>query len=216
MRQHLDLLRALPKVRRDVGARAADKSPEVVEIAKQYGAEYFDGDRKYGYGGYRYDGRWQPVAFDITNHYGRGLKILDVGCAKGFLVHDLRFYGEAFGLDISRYAVIERPYPEVVGRLHLGTADDLPFPDKSFDLVLSINTLHNLPRARLIRALQEMRRVARDHMFVQVDAYRTAEEWALFQDWVLTAECYGSPEGWLDLFTEAGYDGDYSWTIVEA
>ena len=234
MGQYVDLLRSLPRVRRDVRARAAARDRDVVHVAKQYGADYFDGDRKYGYGGYRYDGRWQQVARDIVHNYGLDKQggyetvsykkygaapsILDIGCAKGFLVYDLLQDGfcHPYGLDISYYAVVRRPHPAVVGRLHLGTADILPFPDQSFDLVLSINTLHNLPRQRIIWALQEMRRVSRGHMFVQVDSYRTPEEKALFEDWVLTAEWHGYPDEWLALFAEAGYDGDYCWTIVEA
>lgn len=221
MGKYVALLRSLPKVKRDLVGRKADKSPEVVAIARQFGREYFDGDRKFGYGGYYHDGRWFPVARDIINYYrlGIGGKILDVGCAKGFLVNDLTrassfSAADVFGLDVSRYAVVEQPHPSMVGRLHLGSADDLPFPDRSFDLVLSINTLHNLPRPRLVKALREMRRVSRGKMFVQVDSYRTPEEKALFEDWVLTAEWHGYPDDWLALFAEAGYDGDYAWTIV--
>lgn len=215
----ISLLKSLPKTKRDVTARATAKSADVVAVAKEYGREYFDGDRKYGYGGYHYDGRWRSVARDIEAHYhlGPGARVLDVGCAKGFLVNDLVELGlDAYGLDTSQYAVVNTPHPGVVGRLHWGLAEMLPFPDKSFDLVLSINTLHNLPRFRLIYALQEMRRVSRHgRMFVQVDSYRTADEKALFEEWVLTAETHGTPEEWQALFAEAGYDGDYDWTVVE-
>jgi len=218
MGEYVNLLHALPRASRDVRARAADKTPEVVAIAKRYGSEYFDGDRKFGYGGYGYDGRWGPVARDIIAHYGlagKRAKVLDVGCAKGFLVYDLLTldHVDAYGLDISRYALDNCP-PACVGRLHLGAADSLPFPDRSFDLVLSINTLHNLPYPRLLRALREIARVARGPAFVQVDAYRTAEEKARFEDWVLTAEWVGHPDEWLAAFAAAGYDGDYCWTIA--
>lgn len=214
------LLRTIPKTVRtlqDLHNRVADKSPEVIAISRQFGREYFDGARCYGYGGYSYDGRWRSVARDVIYTYGLGpgSRILDIGCAKGFFVRDLCYCGlDAYGIDVSRYAVIERPHPEVVGRLHLGTADELPYPDGSFDFVASINTLHNLPRPRLIRALREMRRVSRGSMFVQVDSYRTQEERELFESWVLTAETHGTPEYWTGLFAEAGYDGDYAWTFV--
>ena len=228
---YVDLLQSVPPADRDVAARVSEKTPEVVRVAKQFGREYFDGERRYGYGGYGYDGRWIGVARDAESRYcssgewstmGSGKRVLDVGCAKGFLVSDLqdRFVKdlghEVYGVDVSRYAVVERPHPPAVGRLHLGSADDLPFPDGSFDLVLSINTLHNLPRERLIRALREIRRVTRPGggMFVQVDSYRNSWERALFEAWVLTAETHGTPEFWLDLFDEAGYDGDYCWTLV--
>lgn len=218
MGQQVDLLRSLPRISRDVRGRHFAKSPEVIRVAKQFGPEYFDGDRKYGYGGYLYDGRWRTVVWDMILQYGlrSGARVLDVGCAKGFLVYDMARFGlDAYGLDVSPYAVVECPHPGVVGRLHLGTASELPFLDQSFDLVVSINTLHNLERARLIRALREIKRVSRGSMFVQVDSYRTAAEREEFLSWVLTAEFHGYPEDWLAVFEEAGYGGDYGFTVVE-
>jgi SAM-dependent methyltransferase len=140
--------------------------------------------------------------------------VLDVGCAKGFLVKDLVDAGlDAYGVDISEYAVLKCP-SDIVGRLHQGDAVVLPFPDASFDLVLSINTLHNLNRAMVKRALQEIMRVCRGKAFVQVDSYMNAEGKARFEEWVLTANYHGYPDEWLELFTEAGYLGDYDWTVV--
>ncbi|RMF09186.1 MAG: methyltransferase domain-containing protein [Alphaproteobacteria bacterium] len=219
MGREINLLRALPKkVKRNVAARKADKEKNR-EIALRFGYEYFDGPREQGYGGYYYDGRWVPVAREIVAHFGLrpGSRVLDVGCAKGFLVKDLLAVCpgiEAFGLDISEYALMNCA-PEVIGRLHLGSADHLPFPDGSFDAVVSINTVHNLDRARCIAALREIERLAPGRGFVQVDAYRTPEEKALFEDWMLTAKTYLTPEGWLATFAEAGYTGDYYWTILE-
>ena len=162
----VDLLRALPQDQAQHpeaqgGARTRRSSPS----RKQYGEMYFDGPREYGYGGYRYDGRWVPVARDIVAHFGLkpGMRVLDVGCAKGFLVKDLMLVCpglEAFGLDISLYALMHCE-PEVVGRLHLGTAEQLPFPDRSFDCVLCLNTVHNFPRPRAIKVMQEIQRMSR-------------------------------------------------------
>ncbi|CCJ07536.1 class I SAM-dependent methyltransferase [Methylocystis sp. SC2] len=215
----VDLLRALPKSRRNITQRGEAKSPEIIALSREYGELYFDGPREFGYGGYRYDGRWRPVAQDIIAHFGlaAGARILDVGCAKGFLVKDLMLAEpglEAFGLDISRYALMHCE-PEVVGRLHLGSADALPFPDKSFDCVVSINTIHNFDRAGALRALREIERVSRQSAFVQVDSYRTPEQKSLFESWVLTAKFHDYPQGWIEVFAEAGYTGDYYWTIVE-
>jgi SAM-dependent methyltransferase len=215
----IDLLRALPKVKRDIQKRKDAKDAAVVAAARQFGEMYFDGPRDYGYGGYRYDGRWMPVARDIVAHFGLrpGMRVLDVGCAKGFLVKDLMAVCpglEAFGLDISLYALLncER---DVVGRLHLGSAERLPFPDRSFDCVLSLNTVHNLPRPRALKAMQEIQRVSGGRAFVQVDSYHTPVQKEIFESWVLTAEFHDDPEGWISLFDEAGYTGDYFWTIVE-
>ena len=105
--------------------------------------------------------------------------------------------------------------PEVVGRLHLGNAIDLPFPDNSFAAAISLNTLHNLDRDECIQALKELQRVSGGRAFVQVDSYRTPEQKAIFEEWVLTACFHDYPEGWIQLFNEAGYSGDYYWTIIE-
>lgn len=219
MAREIDLLRSLPKVTRNIARRQEAKDPRVVALAKEFGETYWDGPREYGYGGYRYDGRWRAVANDIVQHFGlkTGMRVLDVGCGKGFLVKDLMLECpglDVFGLDISRYALMNCP-AELVGRLHLGSADSLPFPDASFDCVLSINTIHNLRRPLALRALREVQRVGRGRAYVQVDSYRTPEQKALFEAWVLTAEFHDYPDGWLRLFAEAGYTGDYYWTIVE-
>lgn len=216
--KEVNLLRALPKGKRNLAARTA-KTDEHVRISREYGQEYFDGPREYGYGGYRYDGRWIPVARDMVENFNlkAGDRVLDVGCAKGFLVKDLLQVCpglEVFGVDIAHYALMHCE-PEVVGRLHLGSADSLPFPDGSFQAVISLNTIHNLPRPDCIRALREIERLAPGHGFVQVDSYRTPEQRAVFLEWVLTAKYHDYPEGWIMTFAEAGYTGDYFWTIIE-
>src|ERR1700745_284128 len=160
----LNLLASLPRSKRSVTARAHAKTEQHIRISREYGEKYFDGPREYGYGGYRYDGRWMPVARDIVAHFNLkpGMRVLDVGCAKGFLVKDLMKVCpglEVFGLDISYYALMHCE-PEVIGRLHLGTAERLPFPDRSFDCVLSINTVHDFPRSRAIGVLREIERVS--------------------------------------------------------
>ena len=217
----LNLLRRYPKSNRSISKRQHAKTDEHIRISRLYGQEYFDGAREYGYGGYRYDGRWRAIADDMIGHFGLepGMRVLDVGCAKGFLVKDfmLECPGlEAFGLDISHYAMMTCE-PEVVGRLHLGNATSLPFPDDSFDAVISINTVHNLERDGVIAALKEINRVVRDptKAYVQVDSYRNEAQRELLLDWVLTAYTHDYPDGWVEIFEEAGYQGCYSWTIIE-
>ncbi len=217
----INLLDKLPKTKRNVSARAEAKTADVVEEARKFGELYFDGPRSYGYGGYRYDYRWLPVAKDIVAHFNLqpGMRVLDIGAGKGFLVNDLMQVCpglEVFGLDVSRYAV-QNCHPNVVGRMHVGDARDLPFPADSFDCVLSINTLHNLVRDDVIVALGEIERVARARRrgYVVVDAYRSEEQRALFEEWVLTALHFDTPDRWVELFNEAGYSGDWFWTILE-
>jgi len=214
--KEINLLRSLPQGKRNLKARETGKTSDLIEISKKFGQMYFDGPREYGYGGYKYDGRWRPVANDIVSHFGlkAGDKVLDVGCGKGFLVKDLLELGiDAYGLDISTYALMNCE-KESIGRLHLGSADSLPFPDGSFNAVLAINSLHNLPREKCITALREMERLAPGNGYVQVDSYHSEEEKRIFESWVLTAEFYGYPDEWQEVFNEAGYTGDYNWTII--
>jgi ubiquinone/menaquinone biosynthesis C-methylase UbiE len=185
----------------------------------QFGKEYFDGDRTQGYGGYRYDGRWLPVAKDLCNYWQlkSGDRILDIGCAKGFLVKDLLIACPGlvvFGMDISMYAVTHCE-PEVRDRLAVANAASLPFPSNYFRAAISINTVHNLERAQCLQAIREMQRVAPGGGYIQVDSYQTPEQKELFLQWVLTARTHYDPAGWKRLFSEAGYTGDYYWTITE-
>ena len=218
MGSEVDLLRSLPKTRRNIEKRAEEKDEQVIAISRQFGYEYWDGDRKYGYGGYRYDGRWRSVARDMIRHFGLkpGMRVLDVGCGKGFLVKDLMLECpglEAYGLDISRYALMNCE-KEVIGRLHLGDAVSLPFPDASFDCVVSLNTIHNLARADVVLAMREIQRLSGGRAFVQVDSYRTPEEREIAESWIITARFHDYPQGWLKAYAEAGYTGDYYWTII--
>lgn len=214
----INLLHKYPKAKRNITARA-EKTAEDRRISSQFGFEYFDGDRRYGYGGYKYDGRWLPIAETFIEHWGLkpGDRVLDIGCAKGFLVKDLMKACpglEVFGLDISEYAV-KNCEPELVGRIHVRNCVSLPFPDNSFKAAISINTFHNLERAECVTAIKEMVRVAPDCGYIQVDSYRTEEERNLFLDWVLTAKTHDYPDEWRKIFAEAGYKNDYYWTIVE-
>ncbi len=190
----------------------ADKA-ECATISKQFGRDYFDGDRNYGYGGFRYDGRWIPVAKAMVEHYGLkpGARILDVGCAKGFLVHDFMKVlpgSEAYGIDISEYA-IQNAMPEVKDRLQVGDALALPYPDKSFDLVVSINTVHNFRAYDLEKALKEIERVGKQHKYIVMDSYRNEQEKVNLLYWQLTCECFFTPEEWEWFFQKSGYTGDY-------
>ena len=218
MMAEINLLRHYPRAKRKM-EKPRSLDPTNREAALKFGVEYFDGRREQGYGGYRYDGRWVPIARDIVTHFGlkSGNRVLDVGCAKGFLAKDLMAVCpglRVYGLDISEYA-IRHGEPEARGRCVVGTADRLPFPDGAFDVVLSINTLHNLERDRLIQALREIERLAPAHGYVQVDAYRNEAERDIFMGWVLTAMTFLKPKQWEALFAEAGYKGDYYWTILD-
>jgi ubiquinone/menaquinone biosynthesis C-methylase UbiE len=217
--REINLLSSLPRTKRNIASRGSVKSDHTIDVARKFGVLYFDGPREYGYGGYKYDGRWRTVAKALIEEYGlkSGMKVLDVGCAKGFLVKDLMIECpglEVFGIDISSYALLQSEV-EVVGRLHLGSAVSLPFPEDAFDLVLSINTIHNLNREAAKTALQEIQRVSRSNSYIVVDSYLTIQQKQLFEQWVLTARFHDYPDGWIKLFEESGYTGDYSWTIIE-
>jgi protein-L-isoaspartate(D-aspartate) O-methyltransferase len=169
---------------RDYLARVNDPDfpkAKAAALAKNWSYDYWDGDRKICYGGYRYmEGRWEKVARAMVDHYGikPGDKILDVGCGKGFLLYDFTKVVpdlEIHGIDISEYA-IEHSKEEIRDRLQVGNATSLPFPDHYFDFVLSITTLHNLHCYDLDKALREIERVAKKNKYICVESYRTEEE----------------------------------------
>jgi SAM-dependent methyltransferase len=214
----INLLAKYPRARRNLGARKAAQAESRI-IAGRFGREYFDGTREQGYGGYRYDGRWLPIARDIAAHFRlrSGDNVLDIGCAKGFLMRDLMEVVpglNAWGLEISQYA-IDNCHADARGRMVRGSAERLPFASGSMAATLCINVIHNLPRASCLEAVREIERVAPGRGYIQVDAYRNDEERDAFLDWVLTAETFGKPEMWHDLFGHAGYTGDYYWTILD-
>jgi SAM-dependent methyltransferase len=216
--REVNLLDSYPRTKRPIAERACAVG-EQRAIARQFGRAYFDGDRTQGYGGYRYDGRWVSVARRMCEFYGLrpGDRVLDVGCAKGFLLHDFRQVVpglQVAGLDVSRYA-LEHSMDDVRPFLVQGTADALPFADGSFDVVVSINTIHNLERGQCVTALREFERVGRRYKYVQVDSWLDEGQRRDFEHWVLTALTYYDPEGWRRLFAESGYTGDYYWTITE-
>lgn len=213
-----NLLNTYPKAIRHLPERKKNQEKNRV-LAKQYGFEYFDGTREQGYGGYHYDGRWVPIAKQIIERYQlkSGDRILDIGCAKGFLLRDLMTACpglNVFGLDISDYG-LQHAHPEVMGKLVRGSADRLPFKNNFFNAVLCINVLHNLEQDRCLKAISEINRVGTGKSYIQVDAYRNEAERLAFEDWVLTAVTYGTPEFWRGLFKEVQYTGDYFWTILE-
>jgi SAM-dependent methyltransferase len=196
----------------------ADKA-ECAVIAKQFGKDYWDGDRKHGYGGYRYDGRWRPVAEAMAEHYGlkAGDQILDVGCGKGFLLYEWTQVVPGVrisGLDISTYAIANAK-PEVKPFLRTGNAIELPYPNRSFDLVVSINTLHNLYNYDLYRALQEIERVGNHHKYILMDSYRNDRERINLMYWQLTCEVFFTPKEWEWFFQISGYTGDYGFIYFE-
>ncbi|MEW6264290.1 MAG: class I SAM-dependent methyltransferase [Thermodesulfobacteriota bacterium] len=218
---YVDFLSPLhKKTQRDYLARVNEyPKAEAIKIAKQYGYDYWDGDRKFGYGGYKYDGRWRVVAEGLARHYQLqpGDRVLDVGCGKAFLLYELTQVVpglDVAGIDISAYG-IEHAKEEVRPWLKVADAKELPFEDKSFDLVISINALHNLYCYDLEKALREMERVGRKNKYLVVESYRTEEEKVNLMYWVLTGECFFSPEEWEWWFKLCGYTGDHSFIYFE-
>lgn len=220
---YVDFLSVIHKsTSRDYLARVNDPEfpkARAAELAKEWAHDYWDGDRRTGYGGMNYDGRWRKVADAMANHYGlkAGDRVLDVGCGKGFLMHDLSQAVpgiEVHGIDISSYAR-EHAKPEVRDRIVTGTASQLPFESASFDFVLSINTLHNLPNYALEAALHEIMRVGRRHRYVCVESFRNESEKANLLYWQLTCRAFAAPDEWAWWFQKTGYTGDHSFIYFE-
>jgi SAM-dependent methyltransferase len=218
MGQEIDLLLNYPKSKRNLEERVASKNEVDRAIARQFGREFFDGDRNQGYGGFKYMPKfWKPVipTFKDYWHLTGESSLLDVGCAKGFMLHDLSESIPGItvkGIDISQYA-IDHAMVDIKPHVQVANANQLPFADKTFDVVVSINTVHNLDRVDCGKALQEIERVSRGKSFITVDAYRNAEEKERMFGWNLTAKTIMSVDEWVVFFKEVGYSGDYFWFI---
>ena len=218
MGREIDLLEHYPRTKRDVVERGATKTEDVRRVARQFGKEFFDGERQYGYGGFKYFPRfWQPVIPTLQQHFGltASSSLLDSGCAKGFMLHDLAELIPGItvkGVDVSDYA-IEHSMDDMKLNVQVADARVLPFADKSFDVAISINTIHNLDREGCAKALREIERVSCKGAFITVDAYRNQEEKERMFAWNLTARTIMSVDEWVAFFKEVGYNGDYFWFV---
>ena len=218
MGKEIDLLVNYPKTKRNLEERIASKTDSDRSLARQFGRDFFDGNRNHGYGGFNYSPRfWQPVIPTFQQHWNldKNSSVLDVGCAKGFMMHDLAELIPGVtvkGVDISEYAVAHA-IDDMKPHVQVACATKLPFPDKSFDITISINTVHNLEREECAMALQEIERVSRKGSYITVDAYRNSEEKKRMDAWNLTAKTIMSVEEWVQFFKEVGYTGDYFWFI---
>ncbi len=221
---YIDFLSAIHKsTQRDYLGRVNDPDfpkAKAATLSKQWAYDYWDGDRKICYGGYRYmPGRWAPVGQAMIDHYGikPGDKILDVGCGKGFQLYELTQLCpgvEVHGIDVSSYA-IEKSKDEVKDHLKVGSAAALPYDDDEFDFVFSINTLHNLHCYDLDKAIREIERVGKKNKYICVESYRTEEEKANLLYWQVTCEAFNTPEEWAWWFKQTGYTGDHSFIYFE-
>jgi SAM-dependent methyltransferase len=207
------------KTKRDYIGRMKDEKVHCMVVAKKYGQEYWDGDRRYGYGGYRYDGRWSVVAQKLIRTYRlkKNAKILDVGCGKGFLLYEIKKLlpdATVCGFDISRYG-LKNAKEEMRPYLFYGKAQNpYRFKNKEFDLVISITTLHNLKLPELKTAAAEIERVGKKK-YIAVESYRNEEELFNLQCWALTAQAFFSKSEWIWLLTHSGYTGDYEFIYFE-
>lgn len=205
---------------RDYLGRMMDDKVEAMRVAGEYGADYWDGDRRYGYGGYSFrPGYWADPASELIMAYGLGpgSSVLDVGCGKAFLLHEMLTVEPGLkvaGMDVSAHALdgateLIRPF------LSLGDArGPLPWPDQSVDLVISLAVLHNFHLPEVATALAEIQRVGRN-AFVMVESYRNERELFNLECWALTCRTFLSVNDWLWLFDETGYRGDYEFIFFE-
>lgn len=197
----------------------SDDKVACAKVAKEYGYDYWDGDRKYGYGGYHYDGRWRSVAQKLVDHYRLkpGQRVLDVGCGMAHLLYELTQVVPGIivdGIDISQYA-LENAKEEIRDRLRYGEAQMIPFKNDEFDLVISLATLHNLKVYDLKRALQEIGRVSKGNSYIMVESYRNDQEEVNMLYWQLTCASYYAVDEWEWLYEEWGYTGDYGFIYFE-
>ena len=200
--------------------RMVDDKINCMLKAKEYEGDYWDGDRRYGYGGYKYlPGRWKPVAELLINNYNldNNSSILDVGCGKAFLLYEMKLLLPGLkisGFDISKHG-LENSKGEIKKDLFIHKAQDIyPFEDKQFDLVMSLGCLHNLRIFELEVALKEIERVGKQG-YIMLESYRNEKELFNLQCWALTCESFFDHKEWIWIYNHFGYTGDYEFIYFE-
>ena len=212
-----NLLSRFPKSKRNLKERNINKKN--IQLALKYSKEYFDGNRSQGYGGYYYDGRWVNVARKVIKIFNlkNNSRFLDVGCAKGFLMHDLKTILpklKLYGIDISQYAK-DNSILNIKKNIEIMNCKKLRYKSNFFDGLVAINVVHNLEIKKCKEAIKEIQRVSNGKAFIQVDAYRDELELKILKKWILTAKTYLKPKEWVELFKECGYTGYYDFTILK-
>tara|TARA_B100001093_G_scaffold519629_1_gene609550 strand:+ start:1246 stop:1899 length:654 start_codon:yes stop_codon:yes gene_type:complete len=211
----INLLNKLPGKNKPLNIRKT-VTPDDRILSWRLGYEYFDGSREQGCGGYYDDNRWRPVAEDFIDFYklNDDAKILDIGCAKGFLLKEFKQLlpnSTVCGLDVSEYAVTNC-VSEIEKNLYIGNADNLPFKSDFFDLVISINSLHNIMNIeQLKKSFSEINRVSKKNSFVSLGAYENDEEKDTLDNWAVVATTYMHVAQWKKFFESVSYKGDYFW-----
>lgn len=200
--------------KRDYMARLMDQKVACMREARKFEQNYWDGERRYGYGGYRYQpGRWEPVARGLIERYDlkAGDSVLDIGCGKGYLLYEMQKLMPGLvlhGMDRSLYALANM-HPELKAETFYSPVEcGIPFEDNELRLVVSLGTLHNLTLTKLWETLPDIQRVARD-AYVMVESFRNEQEWFNLTAWCLTAESIMRPQDWEFLYKQCGYRGDY-------
>ena len=202
------------QTKRNYIQRMINEKVKCMKISKKYGYDYWDGNRKYGYGGYKYiPGRWEKVAKKLIKNYKlkNNSKILDVGCGKGYLLYELKKILPNIkikGIDLSTYALKNSKKEISKFLFKKDIKKKLNYKSNQFDLVISINTLHNLEINYLLQAIKEIQRVGKKH-FICSESYKNEEELFNLQCWALTCESFFSKKEWIWILKNAGYSGDY-------
>ena len=205
---------------RDYLSRMNDDKVHCMLKAKEYGFEYWDGDRRYGYGGYAYrPGYWKPVAQKLIETYDlrSGSKVLDLGCGKGFLLHELLSLEpdlQVVGTDISEYGL---SHATDLVKPHLIKHDarsEFEWDDKEFDLVISLTMIHNLRAFDLENCLRQIQRIGKSH-YVTAESYRNELEQFNLQCWALTCETFFDFDELIWMSEKSGYTGDYEFIYFE-
>jgi len=194
--------------------RMVDDKVNCMLKAKEYGFDYWDGNRRYGYGGYKYiPGRWKPVAELLIKNYNltNNSNVLDVGCGKAFLLYEIKLLLpnlKITGFDISKQGLMDAK--KIINKdLFIHRAQDpYPFKDNQFDLVISLGCLHNLRIFDLKTSLKEIERVGKQG-YVMLESYRNEKELFNLQCWALTCESFFDDKEWIWIYKHFGYTGDY-------
>ena len=217
--REFDLLNIYPNLKN----RYVSKNSRTIKnriTASYKSKEFYDGHRSNGFGGYKYDGRWEKVAERIFSVYklNKLAKILQIGCDKGFLIYDIKKIhpkAEIIGVENSKYAISKAPR-KIKKNIIYSNFTELPFKNKYFDFVLAIGPVYSLNLTDAIKCLKEIKRVGKGKSFITLGSYENEREFKLFRYWTLLGSTILSKQDWKTVLKHVGYKGDYKFNTSKS
>jgi hypothetical protein len=186
-------------------------------IASERELSFFDGDRNYGYGGLKYDGRWNNVAKKIIKKFNlkNNSRILQIASEKGFLIHEIKKINpkiNILGVETSKYAISKTIKPVKKFIKKVTSFSDLSSINGKFNCVIALGAVYIHTLSDAIQLLKNIQRLSGGKSFITLASYKTEKDYWLFKDWTVLGTLLYKEKEWKKIMKYAGYKGYYYFT----